>query len=116
MALAPRVGGFGGAGIDPPRPCRPRKSCLPALRVLPRQRPDMQQCFVVVDRLQLVLQRFAADRDPLLDHEHDLRRGQRVPLDRVGGVCQLETAMFTSGDIQRDPPGMAIPVEAFSEE
>jgi hypothetical protein len=45
---------------------------------------------VVIDRLQMVLQRLAADGDPLLAHQHRFRRAERVPLDRVGGIGQFE--------------------------
>jgi|SRR5271166_3158662 len=44
----------------------------------------------MVDRLQMILERLAADRDPLLDDERRLGGAQGVPLDRVRRVGQLE--------------------------
>ena len=38
----------------------------------------------------MILERLAADRDPLLDSECRLGRGECVPLDRVRGIGQLE--------------------------
>jgi hypothetical protein len=45
---------------------------------------------MVVDRFEMVLEWLAADRDPFLDDECRLGGAERVPLDRVRGVGQLE--------------------------
>jgi hypothetical protein len=44
----------------------------------------------MIDCLQMVLERLAADRDPVFDDEARLRGAERIPLDRVRGLSQLE--------------------------
>jgi hypothetical protein len=55
-----------------------------------RQRADIADRLVMVDRFQMILERLAADRDPLLDDERRLGGAQCIPLDRVRRVGQLE--------------------------
>ena len=57
---------------------------------LRREIADIGDGFVVVDRLQVVFQRLAADGEALLDHQRRFRRGEHVPLDGVGGIGQLQ--------------------------
>ena len=45
---------------------------------------------MVIDRFQVILERLAADRDPVLDDQCRLGGVERVPLDRVRGVGQLQ--------------------------
>jgi hypothetical protein len=44
----------------------------------------------MIDRLQVILERLAADRDPLLDDQRRLRGRERVALDRVRRIGQLK--------------------------
>jgi hypothetical protein len=44
----------------------------------------------MVDRLQVILERLAADRDTLLDNQRRLGGIERVPLDRVRRVSQFQ--------------------------
>ena len=44
----------------------------------------------MVDRLKMVFERLASDGDALFDDHRRFDGGQRVPLDRVGGVGQFE--------------------------
>jgi hypothetical protein len=44
----------------------------------------------MVDCFEMILERLAADRDPLLDNERRFGRGESVPLDRVRGVGQFQ--------------------------
>ncbi len=63
---------------------------------LGQSRPPARQCpaiadrVIVIDCFEVVLERLAADRDPLLDDERRLRSRERISLDRVRGVGQLE--------------------------
>ncbi len=63
---------------------------------LRQRRPAARQCSYIadrpieVDRFEMVLERLAADRDPLLDDERRLGGAERVPLDRVRSVGQVE--------------------------
>src|ERR1051325_8229573 len=57
----------------------------------------------MVDRLQMILERFARDCDALLDDKRGFGRGQRVALDRVRCVGQFEvTGMIEVGQSVRD--------------
>src|ERR1019366_10359156 len=47
---------------------------------------------VMIDRLQVILERLARDGDALLDDERGFGGGQRVALDRVRCVGQFEVA------------------------
>jgi hypothetical protein len=59
-------------------------------RCLPCQVVDVADGLVMVDRLQVVLERLATDRDPLRDDQRRLGGIERVPLDRVRGVGQFQ--------------------------
>jgi hypothetical protein len=55
----------------------------------PRHRPHVTQRREMIDRLQVILQRLAANGDALLDNQGRLDGGQRVPLDRIGRIGQF---------------------------
>jgi len=42
----------------------------------------------------MILQRLAADGDAVLDHQHRLRRTQRIPLDRIRCIGQFEVVIM----------------------
>ena len=45
---------------------------------------------MAVDRFEVIPERFAADRDPVLDDERRFGRQEGVSLDRVRGVGEIE--------------------------
>lgn len=44
----------------------------------------------MIDRLQMILERLAADRNPSLDHQRRLGGGEHVPLDRIRGIGEFQ--------------------------
>ena len=50
--------------------------------------------FIVIDRLKVFAQRFAADGDAVFDHFRRLTVGKRVSFDGVRGVGQLDVVIF----------------------
>src|SRR5262245_41015291 len=55
-----------------------------------RQRAYISARLLVLDRFEMILERFAADRNALLDDQRCFGRAERVSLDRVRGVGQLQ--------------------------
>ena len=63
--------------------CRLRISVSLSGTFLPRAIAHKAQCFEVIDRFEMILQRFAANRDPVLDHHPRFGGSQRVALDCI---------------------------------
>jgi hypothetical protein len=59
-------------------------------RRLRRKTAHPLQGFIVIDRLKVLAQRLAADRDAMFDDFRCLAVRERVSLDRVRGVGQLD--------------------------
>jgi hypothetical protein len=64
--------------------------CLPQRRRLPRELADKAQRLEVIDRFEMIFQRLAADCNAVLDHHPRFGGGQRVALDRIRRVGQLD--------------------------
>src|SRR5579862_1172770 len=55
-----------------------------------RERSDKVQRIAMAERLEMILERLAADRDAFFEDNRGLAAGQRVALDRVRAVGQLD--------------------------
>ena len=55
-------------------------------RSLTREFTHLTNGCVMIDRLHVILERFATDRDPLFTHQRCLGCGERVPFNRVRRV------------------------------
>ena len=56
---------------------------FPKRHPLPREIANIAQRLEVIDRFEMILQRFAANRDPVLDHHPGFGGSRRVALNRV---------------------------------
>ena len=63
---------------------------FPQRHRLPREITDIAQRLEVIDRFEMIFQRLAADCNAVLDHDPRFGGGQRVALDRVRRVGQLD--------------------------
>jgi hypothetical protein len=63
---------------------------LPQRLRLSRQIAPIMQRLEVPDRFEMILERLAADGDPVLDHHPRFGGGQRIALDRVRRVGQFD--------------------------
>src|SRR4051812_40150907 len=54
------------------------------------KRADIAERVAVPERLQVVLERLAADRDALLEYDRGLHPRQRVPFERVRRVGEFD--------------------------
>ena len=55
---------------------------------------DIAERVAMADRFEVVLERLAADRDPLFEHDRGLAARQGVALDRVRAPGQLDIVPF----------------------
>ncbi len=63
---------------------------------------DTAHGVVMIDRLQVILEILAADRNAFLDHEVGFDPGERISLDRIRRVSQLEImGVFEVGEGMR---------------
>jgi hypothetical protein len=63
---------------------------FPQWRRLPRKIAHMMERLEMTDRFEMILERFAADGNPVLDHHPRFGGGQRVARDRVRCIGQFD--------------------------